>query len=149
MAEANDLPQEPVDDEEDFRETYERLGELYGFLLENEEEHWMQEGVCRIEHADPNIFIMEQGHTAAEAKKYCIRCTVRDECADYARRTRSVGVYGGKLFTVRQSQPVELIPVMMLQDARPKAVTVSERTTPAILDMYNPPQASNFRLPWE
>lgn len=91
------------------------------FLMQREE--WMSEGACR--GADPNIFVLDQGYTGAKAIEYCQRCTVRTECADYARRTRSVGIFGGKLFTFRQSQPEDLMsPITWLQDARPYTVII-------------------------
>lgn len=80
-------------------------------------EAWMEQARCK--GANPNVFILDQGYTAAEAIKYCIKCTVREECKDYARRTGSVGIWGGMLFTQRYSEPVEYLPVQQIQDARP------------------------------
>lgn len=86
------------------------------FLMQHEP--WKERANCI--GADPRIFIPDQGVTTADAKIYCMSCEVRKECADYGRRTKSIGVFGGKLFTFRFSEPVELMPLRIINDGRPK-----------------------------
>lgn len=106
-------------------------------------EPWMKEANCK--GADPNLFVLDQGVTTAIAKRYCMACEVRQECADYARRTDSIGVFGGKLFTFRFSEPVELMPIRQLQDARPRHIVDERRKSgygPSILG-----KAASFSRP--
>lgn len=89
---------------------------LVHFLFEPEP--WKELAACKDE--DPDKFVLDQGYTTAEAKKFCEKCSVTEECESYARRTRSVGVWGGKLFTLKSSEPVELLPVQIIEDWRPQ-----------------------------
>lgn len=109
------------------------MSELHAAVFDMQREGWKEQATCKIEKADPKIFILEQGYTGAEAVKYCRRCPVAEECADYARRTHSIGVFGGKLFTFRYSEPVELMPVQRMQDSRPRPVYKPSSDKPSIL----------------
>lgn len=93
-----------------------------------EHEAWMDEGACKKEKANPKYFIMDQGLTAHKGKAYCDRCGVKEQCLAYARRTGSVGVWGGVLFTFRD-EDLE----WQLQDARPHNVIPMRLSTPGIL----------------
>lgn len=94
----------------------EGLPALLKFLVEAES--WQSRATCRIEQADPDEFILEQGRTATSTrKKYCSRCPVREECLAYGIRTNSVGVWGGQVLGSRNATPVS--PMQFFQDARP------------------------------
>lgn len=110
--------------------------------FEVQREEWMAEGACKGE--DPELFILAQGYTAEKASQFCKRCPVTQECAAYARRTGSVGVWGGKLFTFRYTEPTELLPVQVMQDARPHNVAAIRvrSNLPSILGA-----AASFRHP--
>lgn len=93
----------------------------------------MEKATCKIEKAPLEQFILEKGYTASEAKKYCRRCPVRQDCLDYAIHTQSVGVWGGHVFTFK-TDIIEIQPIRPLSDFRLTPVLDSERKRqPAIL----------------
>lgn len=55
---------------------------------------WFSLGVC---HAapDPDIFTPDKRTTGAEAKAYCGRCPVAEQCLVYALANRVSGIWGG------------------------------------------------------
>jgi WhiB family redox-sensing transcriptional regulator len=58
-------------------------------------EPWMSEGACV--GADPEVFFIERGESAAPAKAICAACPVRQECLAYALdNAERFGVWGGK-----------------------------------------------------
>lgn len=57
-------------------------------------EPWMEEGICT--QTDPEVFFPERGASAADAKRICGGCPVREKCLEYGLRVRDrYGVYGG------------------------------------------------------
>ena len=55
---------------------------------------WQDKGLCRNE--DPEIFFVDPGASAAEAKAICKRCPIQPECLAWAIKMRErYGVYGG------------------------------------------------------
>lgn len=57
---------------------------------------WMERGACR-GAPDPDIFLSKTHEEVVEAKSYCRRCAVCQECLDYAlKRPEPFGVWGGK-----------------------------------------------------
>ena len=74
-------------------------------------EWWSEFAACRgLEYDEPGLFfpVFVRGHVDAEAqaridkaKRICAGCTVRLECSDYARRAHEVGIWGGKIRTLR------------------------------------------------
>lgn len=57
-------------------------------------EPWTAEALCA--EADPDAWFPEKGQPVAAAKAVCGRCDVRDECLEFALRTREpFGIYGG------------------------------------------------------
>lgn len=45
---------------------------------------------------DPNIFFVEMGTLATEAKAVCAGCVVRQDCLEYALRIHQrIGIWGG------------------------------------------------------
>lgn len=88
---------------------------LLSFLVSQED--WMERGICHVEGIDTAVFILEKGHTAAEARTYCNRCDVVFECRNYARQSNSVGVWGGKVFSFKAEIP-DLTP-QQINDMRP------------------------------
>lgn len=58
-------------------------------------EPWMDDGACV--GADPEVFFIERGESAAPAKAICAGCPVRELCLEYAlERGEKFGVWGGK-----------------------------------------------------
>lgn len=110
------------------------LPDLLGFLVE--EEPWMREGICKIEHAPPEYFILDQGRTPSKGRKYCRRCPVRRECLDYGLRTDSVGLWGGEVLGLAHRDQVELTD-LSIQDARPVNLEY----------LVNPPPMKAHQLP--
>lgn len=85
-----------------------------------QQEAWMDFARCKGQ--DPSIFILDPGSTTAEAAKFCAECAVCEPCEDYAKRTRSVGIWGGKFFASPYAKPVTLRPVRRIEDMRPVVV---------------------------
>lgn len=55
---------------------------------------WMLKGVCR--HEYPDIFFVEAGKSAEEARRVCARCPVLQTCRDWAIATdQKLGIWGG------------------------------------------------------
>jgi hypothetical protein len=106
---------------------------LLAFLLSAEA--WMEEATCRVEHADPTIFILDQGHKATEAQSYCARCPHRKECLEYGKRTKSVGIWGGEILEQSNIDAVELRPLQLLTHDRP------------IEHLVNPPEVKDYQNP--
>lgn len=63
-------------------------------------EDWMQEAEC-LRAPDPNIFFPSPANYAgvvAEARRYCWRCVVQDECLEYSLRNKiDYGIFAGLL----------------------------------------------------
>lgn len=58
------------------------------------DEPWMADALCA--QTDPEAFFPEKGGSVAAAKATCGRCEVREQCLEYALRTRpKFGVWGG------------------------------------------------------
>ena len=103
----------------------------------------MLRSVCRREKVPITVFLLEQGYTAAVARTYCNRCPVKEECADYARRTGSVGVWGGIVFSFKAE--VTDISSAPVHDWRPpvkKVVYFEPGQAPGILG-----DVANFQKP--
>jgi hypothetical protein len=68
---------------------YGTKGDLTSMLLEPVA--WHRDAACV--EADPEIFFPERGHSSQEARSYCARCPVVEECLTYAleNRARSTG----------------------------------------------------------
>lgn len=61
-----------------------------------EQEPWREQAQCAAEGLDTSLFFPEQGQSHAAAKECCMRCPVRIECDDFARRSESTdGIWGG------------------------------------------------------
>jgi hypothetical protein len=86
-----------------------RLIAVLQFLVA--EEPWKQEATCQVEHADPTLFILEQGQRPEQARTYCGRCPVRPECLEYGKRSGSVGVWGGEVLEMKNRDAVQLRPI--------------------------------------
>lgn len=55
---------------------------------------WQADAACRT--ADPEIFFIHQGESAAPAKAICATCPVIEACRDFALTNRErVGIWGG------------------------------------------------------
>jgi WhiB family redox-sensing transcriptional regulator len=56
---------------------------------------WMEDAACA--RTDPDLFVLEKGGRATDAKAVCAGCTVIDACLDYALvNNERGGVWGGK-----------------------------------------------------
>ena len=81
---------------------------------------WRKSSACL--DADPQLFVLESGSNSSEGKKYCDRCTVRQECYDFAVRNKNMGLWGGVMFTVNSvppgpaAAPVEVQPLIRFQN---------------------------------
>lgn len=107
------------------------------FLIQREP--WMELASCKNE--DPDLFVLEQGYTAAEAIKFCKVCSVRQLCEDYAIRTHSVGVWGGKLFSIRFSEAQDLFPMVSVQNF--SITSVEPGSVPSLLEALGNGSAVN------
>ena len=55
---------------------------------------WWDEALCA--QTDPNLFVLEKGESAVEAKKICAQCPVVEPCLQYALDNNiREGIYGG------------------------------------------------------
>lgn len=55
---------------------------------------WRDDAACL--GVDSGVFFVDRGAKATEAKQICGGCPVREECLDYALKTRPVyGIWGG------------------------------------------------------
>lgn len=60
-----------------------------------EDNDWRLKAECL--DADPEVFFPEAGSNGLEAKRICARCSVVDDCLQYALDNRiEEGVWGGK-----------------------------------------------------
>jgi hypothetical protein len=104
------------------------------FSLLVQPEPWMDKAAC--EGLPPDLFQMDQGQSAANAKKVCDTCSVSDECYEYGQRTGSVGVWGGRVLTLKRGRTV--VPLQQVQDGRP--ARVSEPPSRQIPTASQPPE---------
>src|SRR5690606_35053352 len=66
---------------------------VHVFPAENDPS-WRNNAACL--GVDSNVFFVDRGAKATEAKQICGGCPVREECLEYALRTRPVyGIWGG------------------------------------------------------
>lgn len=57
-------------------------------------EPWMADARCA--ETDPEIFFVDKGGSAVEAKEVCAGCDVAEQCLAYALRTNEThGIWGG------------------------------------------------------
>lgn len=57
-------------------------------------EQWQDRALCS--QTDPEAFFPEKGGSTREAKKICQRCSVRNECLEYAlAHDERFGIWGG------------------------------------------------------
>jgi len=67
---------------------------LDGPFALNEVESWRDEALCA--ETDPEVFFPEKGGSTREAKRICLRCTVRDDCLEFAlAHDERFGVWAG------------------------------------------------------
>ena len=58
-------------------------------------EPWMQDALCA--QTDPEMFFPQKGGSTRNAKRVCASCDVREQCLEYALRTKQDdGIWGGK-----------------------------------------------------
>jgi WhiB family transcriptional regulator, redox-sensing transcriptional regulator len=62
-------------------------------VLIGERPEWHQRAACRGVGTD--VFFPERNESTAEAKAFCARCEVRDECGAHALTYESDGVWAG------------------------------------------------------
>jgi len=56
---------------------------------------WMEDAACT--ETDPELFVLEKGERATDAKTVCAGCAVIEDCLDYALvNNERGGVWGGK-----------------------------------------------------
>jgi len=94
-----------------------------------DEQPWRPEAACI--DADPSLFVLEQGQSAAKAKAFCRRCPVMDECYAYGMRTGSVGVWGGQVLTFKRTRVID--PITMVADGRPVPAQGVQERLPAVV----------------
>ncbi len=57
---------------------------------------WRDKAACADDDVDPEIFFPTPGGDVFEPKKVCARCTVREQCLDFALANgEDEGVWGG------------------------------------------------------
>lgn len=57
-------------------------------------EFWRDEAACK--GMDQSIFFPERGESTDEAKRVCMGCPVKVDCAEYALTTKQeIGIWGG------------------------------------------------------
>lgn len=54
----------------------------------------MRDAACK--GMDTKLFVTDKGVSTRIAKETCMRCSVTAQCSDFAERTGSVGVWGGR-----------------------------------------------------
>lgn len=60
----------------------------------SEAARWMVSALCR--DRDPELFFPQDGVGVERARRVCAQCPVKDECLEYALKTRQEhGVWGG------------------------------------------------------
>ncbi|TXH18582.1 MAG: WhiB family transcriptional regulator [Mycobacterium sp.] len=61
----------------------------------DEDLSWQDYAVCN--QSDPEAFFPEKGGSTKQAKSVCRRCSVTEECLQYALKYRETyGIWGGK-----------------------------------------------------
>ena len=83
------------------------------------DEPWFDEAACK-GMGDDN-FILDRGKNANAGKRVCATCPVTAECFDYAQRTGSVGIWGGHVFAIKETQVI--VPI---EDNRPTPAPVDD-----------------------
>jgi hypothetical protein len=112
------------DDEEPSEEELEAIEEAEpppppaaDFLVS--QEPWMDLANCK---GKSHLFFLAPGQSAEPGRRLCRACIVAEPCLDYARRTRSEGMWAGEIFRsagkVRQS--FELPEPVVIGDFRPQ-----------------------------
>lgn len=89
---------------------------------------WRDEAACK--DADPMVFFDESHYPRrefekpdAEWRQYCPQCPVREACLELARKSESVGIFGGKIFMPgkgRSRHPIEFEDGSMGKRGRPR-----------------------------
>lgn len=99
---------------------------------------WRDNAACA--GADPVVFFGVEGadlkaqysRPDAEWRRFCPKCPVREECLDLARKSKSVGIFGGKFFTYKNMADTQLEydDATMPKRGRPRkaAKTTAERS---------------------
>jgi WhiB family transcriptional regulator, redox-sensing transcriptional regulator len=67
---------------------------------------WHEYAACR--GVDPELFFPGQGRSAAKAREVCARCSVREECLEYALKDEDAfyyGIWGGTTPRERRGMP--------------------------------------------
>ena len=96
-------------------------------ILQATREDWMTKGECYIKKADSSLFILDKSANSRPGKKFCAKCVVRAKCEDYAIRSGSIGLWGGKVFSFKERspysdpQPLVLRPVVIFKGGTPLA----------------------------
>lgn len=85
-------------------------GTAYG-LSSGPETYWHERAACR--YADPEIFFYDglslmDLRMQAAAKRFCVGCQVRPECAEFGA-TQSFGIWGGRTPRERRGLPVPVL----------------------------------------
>lgn len=71
---------------------------LARFIFDFENPDWFDQAQCRIEQIPTDEFFPMRGQSQRIARDCCSRCSVTEECWDYAERTHSAyGIWGGKI----------------------------------------------------
>lgn len=71
---------------------------------------WQRKAACA--GADPGVFFVEEGQDPKRAyakpdakwRQFCPQCPVRESCLEAARESKSVGIWGGKVFAHPQNK---------------------------------------------
>lgn len=82
-------------------------------------ESWMKEASCK--DAPVEYFILDSSQSTRKGARFCAVCPVVAECESYAISTKSVGIWGGKLFT-NSGPPTQLDLSGHYDDMRPIVV---------------------------
>lgn len=83
---------------------------------------WQSEAACK--DADPEVFFVDEGQDPkrayakpdAEWRNLCPVCPVREQCLGLARESRSVGIFGGKVFTIPSKKSSSLNSIVEYDD---------------------------------
>lgn len=62
------------------------------------EEAWRDDALCRKESIPTEKFFPWRGESQVTAKEVCSRCSVAQECREYAEDYDMRGIWGGELF---------------------------------------------------
>ncbi|MFC5938266.1 WhiB family transcriptional regulator [Corynebacterium choanae] len=64
-------------------------------IIHSVEHEWQEYALCA--QTDPEAFFPEKGGSTRDAKRICQKCSVRDECLEYALATEQrFGIWGGR-----------------------------------------------------